>query len=313
MDEDKQHLDEADRCHDEQPERAAQLLQRIDCTRLAAEQRPLFAFLANHVLGEKLSRWADAHTLLAGLLAQAGADAPAVLWRQAAVAAAEAGDAARAGRATQALAERAQVSVAQADEMVQLARAAFVVPGLGAAPAAQRVLAALASLDATHWQQPSALDTPAATSCNNLAAGLSERPLAELPALHDALLRAARCSQRLWLRCGDWVNHERACYGLAVAHGALGEHAAALQAARDGLALLDTHDAAGEQRVDRAFLELEHAFALAGLGQAVPAAAARERAAASAAGFDEALRAWYEQRMQRHRELGGGGGGGRGG
>jgi hypothetical protein len=304
MQSDDQRLNEADACHDEQPERAAALLLGLDPAQLDSERRPLLAFLANHVLGEKLSRWADANALLARLLAHAGAQAPAVLWRQAAVAAAMCGDDAAATQATDALAERAQVGTVQAAELVQLARVAFIVAGLDAPSAAQQVLAAMEPLDTAHWQQASALDTPAAASCNNIAADLSERPVAELPALHAALLRAARCSQRLWLRAGDWVHHERACYGLAVAHGALGEHAAALQAARDGLALLDGHDAANEQTVDRAFLELEQSFALHGLRDAAAAANARARADALAARFDDdALQDWYGQRVQRHHAL----------
>lgn len=301
---DNERLDEANACHDERPEQAASLLQEIDPARLDAERRPLFAFLANHVFGETLARWDDAHALLTRLLDHAGVRPPPVLWRQAAVAAAQCGDDDAATRATHGLAESAQVGAMQAAEMVQLARAAFVVPTLDAASAASRVLDALAPLDAPHWQQASALDTPAAASCNNLAADLSERPVAELPTLHDALLRAARCSQRLWQRAGDWVNHARAHYGIAVAHGALGEHAAALRAARDGLAMLDTHDARGEQSVDRAFLELEQSFALHGLRDAAAAANARARADALAAAFDDAsLRAWYGQRMQRHHAL----------
>jgi hypothetical protein len=198
------------------------------------------------------------------------------------------------------------VGVAQAQELVRLAAAGFSVAGAPAARAGAVALLALQALDAAHWLQASALDAAAAAACNNLAAELSERPLADLgdTTLRAALSRAALSSQRLWQRAGDWVNHERACYGVAVAAGAVGDAQRQCDAAAAGLALLDREDHAGEQRVDRAFLELELAQGQRRLGQDAAAAAARARADALASALgDPALTRWYEARVERHVQL----------
>lgn len=305
MNADSQLLQDADACHDDDPALAASRLRQIDAAALDVGERPLLAFLLNHVLGEKLDDWPAAHARQSALLAiDDGTGAP-VLWRQAAVAASLAGDTAAAARATQALARAAVADLAHADDLVQLAALGFQLCRLDAGRASTQVNAAIGLLAAAHWQAAGAFDAPAAAACNNIASELSERPIAELRS--PALLGAAACSQRLWLRCGDWVNHERACYAVAVAAGACGDAAQALAAARDGLALLDEHDRANEQTVDRAFLELERAFALDGLGQTVQAAAARDRSEALAAGFgDDALTTWYAQRRARHAALRGG-------
>jgi len=191
---------------------------------------------------------------------------------------------------------------------VQLAAAALRVPGADAAGAGRLTLAALAPLAAPHWQQASALDSAAAAQCNNLASDLAERPPAALAdaALREALARAAAWSQLFWQRAGTWVHHERACYLCALAAGALGDVDAARAHALAGLALLDANDSAQEQSVDRAFLEMEAAFACERLGRADEAAAAHARGDALAAGFgDTGLSTWYRQRIERNRLLAG--------
>jgi hypothetical protein len=300
------NLAEADDCHDADPARAAALLAGIDAAGLEAGERPLFAFLLNHVLGEKLGDWAQALRRQSALLAAAGEAAPPVLWRQSAVAATLAGELDDAHKAVAGLARAADVGEPQAQELLQLAAAGCQVPGRDAEAAAALAMHALLALDAPHWHKASALDTPAAAACNNLASQLSERSVEELrsAALREATLRAALCSQRLWQRAGDWVNQERACYGVAVATGAAGDAAAQLEAASDGLALLDRHDAAAEQTVDRAFLDLERAHALQRLGRHGEADAARANADALAAAFEDAsLTNWYRSRVERHRQL----------
>ena len=147
---------------------------------LAEADRPLYAFLLNHVLGEKLGQWGAAQQRLSLLLAAAGAAAPPVLWRQYAVAATLAGDRDAAAEAAAELARAAGVSLGPAQDLVRLAAAVFQVPACDAAAAAATTLQALLSLEAPQWQTASALDTPAAACCNNLAAHLSDRPTAQL-------------------------------------------------------------------------------------------------------------------------------------
>jgi hypothetical protein len=306
MADDAQRLADADACHDHEPMRAAGLLRDIAPSALPPDERPLYAFLLNHVLGESLGDWGDAHRLVCALLSAAGEAAPAVLWRQAAAAATLAGDDAAAESACAGLARVAAVGLEQARELAHLAAATFGVTKADAAAAGELARSALLPMQAPRWQRANALDAAAAACCNNLAASLSERPPADLksPALREATMSAALCSQRLWQRAGDWIHHERACYGVAVAAGAAAEGWQQHDAAAQGLQLLDRHDAAGEQNVDRAFLELELAHALRRLGQHEAAAASRARADALAAAFtDESLTDWYRARLDRQRQL----------
>ena len=183
---------EADACHDADPPRAAALLAVIDAAALEAGERPLYAFLLNHVLGEKLGDWAQAQHRQDAMLAAAGEAAPPVLWRQAAVAATLAGEAGAARQAIAGLARAAGVTDLQAQELVQLAAAGFQVPRCDAEAAAALAMQALRALDAPHWHTASVLDTPAAASCNNLAAHLSERPVARASIGRVARGHAAR-------------------------------------------------------------------------------------------------------------------------
>jgi hypothetical protein len=299
-------LDEADAIHDADPARGAELLRGIDAASLPADQRPLYAFLLNHVFGEKLGDWTEAHTRQGVLQRTAGAPLPAVLHRHSAVAARLAGDASAAGTATQSLATAAGVSLEQAGDLVVLAATTLQVDGLAAAPAAQLARSALQALQVGHWQEEGPLDVPAAAQCNNLGSSLVDRPVADLadPALREALALAADRAQWLWQRAGDWVNHERAAYLCAMAASALGDADGALRHARAGLALIDANDTAGEQSVDRAFLGLEAAFALERLGRADEATNTRAAADALASAFNDAgLENWFSERVARNGAL----------
>jgi hypothetical protein len=303
MDAVRDRLNEAEACHDEDPPRAAALLREIDAAHVAADDRPRLAFLLNHVLGEKGGDWSAAHERQQALLRAASTDAALVLWRQAAAAARLAGDAAAESAATSAIAAACGAAPAQAGQLVALAAATFRVPALPSREAAEAVLAVLPPLDQdAAWQRAGGLDASAAACCNNLSADLSERPLVDLgiATLRAAMAGTAELAQRLWLRAGTWVHHERACYQRAIVANTLGEPHRAQAHAQAGLALLDANDAAGEEFVDRAFLELELAHANERLGLAADAAAARERAKSLAARFgDPGLDAWFASREIR--------------
>lgn len=299
-------LNEADAIHDDDPARGAELLRGIDAASLPADQRPLYAFLLNHVFGEKLGDWSAAHARQGALQQVAGAPLPAVLHRHAAVAARLAGDASAAGTATQSLATAAGVSLEQAGELVVLAAASMQVEGLAAAAAGRLAHSALQALQSGHWQAAGPLDVPAAAQCNNLGSSLVDRPVADLPDpdLREGLALAADRARWLWQRAGDWVNHERAAYLCAMAASALGDADGALRHAQSGLALIDANDAAGEQSVDRAFLGLEASFALERLGRTDEATSSRAAANALAATFNDAgLDKWFSERVARNEAL----------
>ena len=300
-------LDDADACHDDDPARAAALLADVNPAVLEPAQRPRMAFLLNHVLGEKLGRWNDAHAGQQALLAAAGGEAVAVLWRHAGAAGRLAGDDAAEAAATSGLAASADAPVQQAAQVVALAAASFRVPTMPALQAGEATLEALAALERdAAWQRAGGLDAAAAACCNNLSAHLSERPLEQLgiAPLRAAMAATGEWAQRLWQRAGTWVHQERACYQRAIVANTLGEPHRAQAHARDGLALLDAHDTANEEFVDRAFLELELAHAQGRLGLAQEASAARERAQALKARFQDAeLDAWFASREARLRSL----------
>jgi hypothetical protein len=298
-------LNEADACHDDDPARAAGLIDRIDPAALDRPQWPRLGFLLVHVHGERLGHWGRAHRSLQAWLAGT-TEPPALLWRHAAVAAQCAREPEAAAAATSRYARAAGADVAQAAELVALAAIAFELAAWPAAEAGARVHAALAPLDGTAWLSPGALDAAAAAQCNNIGSHLVDRPLPDLavPALRAALAASAAHAARLWQRAGTWVNHERALYLRALASSALGDAVGALVHAQQALALLAANDPDGAERVDRAFLQLEASFALQRLGRATEAAAQRAQADGTAAGFGEpGLTRWFADRAARNTAL----------
>jgi hypothetical protein len=293
-------LDTANDCHDDDPPRAAGLLRRIDPAALPADRLPVLAFLLNHVLGEKFGAWDEAHARFGPVLRAAGAQPLPVLWRQAAAAAGLAGDAAAAADAITALAQATGASAEQAGDVVALTQAMFRVPGLPAASAAQAAAAAIAALAAPRWQaQATPLDEAAGACTNNIASSLIERPPTDLadPALRAVTEDVAQCAERLWLRAGTWVNHERAAYLRALVANGLGDPGAAREHALRALALIDANDTEHAEDVDRAFLLLEQSRAARALGRADEAQATLAHADALAAKFGDAgLDAWYADR-----------------
>jgi len=294
-------LDQADACHDDDPSRGAEVLREIAPSQLPTERRPSYAFLLNHVLGEKLNRWDEALQRQRQLI-DASRPAPAVvLWRQAATAARLAGDDAAAHEFTSAFAQASGAPPERCAELLQLSAAMFRVPGLGASQAGDETLAALAPLSQAAWQEASPLDAAVAACANNLASGLVERPTADLQ--HDtaraALEHAAVQGQRFWQRAGTWVHHERALYLRAMVGNALNAPQDARAHALAALALLDAHDSEHAEDVDRAFIELERGHACARLGLAAEAAEATGNAHALAGRFgDEGLSDWFNRRQE---------------
>ncbi len=305
---DIERLDEANACHDDDPPRGATLLREIDAAQLPVERWPNYAFLLNHVLGEKLVAWGEAlagQQRLMALAQPAPAPAPApapVLWRQLGCAAWVIGAAEPMEQAVEALALSSGAAPERARELINLGAAMYLVPSQSANDAGQTALRALAPVLNAAWPTGTALDAQAAACTHNLANGLLERSDDELRngALRAALACGAELAQRLWRQAGTWVQQERALYLRALACTVLGEPHLTRRHVIDGLTLLDANDSAGGETVDRAFLELERWNACVWLGLADEAEAALSRAQALAAGFNDAgLTQWFETRRQR--------------
>jgi hypothetical protein len=278
------------------------LLRQIDPAQLPAERWPSYAFLLNHVLGEKLLAWREALDGQQQLIALAQPTPALALWRQFGSAALAADATEPQAQAVEALSATSGASPERAHELLALSTAVYLMPSLPASDAAARALQALQPFSQTAWPTGGVLDAQAAACANNLANGVLDRPAADL---HDAALRAALAegaerAQALWQAAGTWVQQERALYLRALVSTALGEPHAARQHAIDGLALLDAQDSAHSEDVDRAFFELERWNACMWLGHADEAQGAWSRAEALAAQFNDAgLTDWFEDRRQR--------------
>lgn len=296
---DIERLDEANACHDEDPARGAELLRAIDPAQLAPERWPGYAFLLNHVFGEKLNRWDDALQKQCHLLGLAQPAPALVLRRQAATAARLAGPKTLADELALAFAQASGAPPERCDELLQLCAAMYQAPGLDATRAGELTLAALAPLMQPPWQVASPLDASVAACANNLASGLLDRPVNDLraTAARAALAQAADQAQRFWQRAGTWVHHERALYLRAMACNALGEPTDARAYAHAALALLDANDTEHAEDIDRAFIELERGHACERLGLASDAELARRNAQSLADRFGDAgLTRAFDQR-----------------
>lgn len=91
-----------------------------------------------------------------------------------------------------------------------------------------------------------------AVASNNLASELLAKR--ERTDIETSLMRdAARASREFWLKCGTWVNAERAEYLLALVHNAVNKPGTA----RDhGQHALDVINSNGGEKVDEAFVHL---------------------------------------------------------
>lgn len=238
-------LDEIDRIHDDLPEEAAQRLRRLDAAGLPAARLGAFAFLLNHVLGEKLGTWREAAERVSTLAARADASLPVL--RHWAAAALLAEDAELAGRAQSRLAAGAQVDASIAAALARVAAWNFAID-------AERDAGTFAALArAGLGFPPCALDAGFAAAFNNVTVALLEklagRALDE--AQCDALLLGAEAARAFWLRAGGWIEDERSDYLRATVALRLGDPRAAAAAAERGLGVVATN---GGDPVERAFL-----------------------------------------------------------
>ena len=298
-------LAQIDAIHDDEPQRALQMLLSLDGSTVSVGKLPRLAFLLDHVLGEKFDLWSEALAAQRTVVAHAGVHAGPAIFRQAAVAAQMAGDTHQARGWTQALAASSDTPVAKARALVTLGAVMYSVSRQGAESAGRLTLQALQPLAALHAMPGSGLDAAFGAVVTNIASDLLERPLTELsqPDLRTALQLTAQHAQRFWERGGTWVNRERARYLSAMAANALGEGGEGAAQARAGLALLDAHDADGAENVDRAFMELELAMGLR-LGEQAGQGDALARALALAAQFGDAwLDKWFSDRNTRNEAL----------
>lgn len=280
-------LADIDRYHDAEPERAAAALRALDATALDETAQRSYAFLVNHVLGEKLGQWAEAALRLAPL-SRVGAPLPVL--RQCAVAARQGGDAAQADAAVALLAVQAGADPAAARLVVEVAALGFTPLSAAHAAPLMRLAAQAAALPA------GPLDAAFAASFNNVTTGLyyatREAPLSAT--LRGGLRRGAEVALLFWLRAGGWQEHERAHYLRAKIALRTGEPVAALAHAERGLALVEAN---GNDTIERVFLLPLLAAGVERCGDRSRAAVLRGQTEALAGTLDADTRALLMQDM----------------
>jgi hypothetical protein len=286
-------LDEIERIHDAEPERAAAALRVLDTRELDAAALGTASFLFAHVLGEKLGRWPEAAERIAAALASHSEPPPRAL-RNAAVAARLAGRAEEAHQWQARLASAAGARPEAAALVVDLHALAFTAAE-GAAERYAEQLGALAKR-AMALPEASQLDASLAAGLNNATSALLDAAgAAPGPAQAAALRAGAEAARGVWQRAGGWVQHERAEYLRALVLNRCGDAAGALAATQSGLALIAAN---GEEEVDRAFLLLQQAAAQAQLDERAAALDALGSARAIAQSWsDEGLRAWFSDEL----------------
>nr|WP_199064217.1 hypothetical protein [Chromobacterium sp. ASV5] len=280
------------RQHDEQPDACADALRGLLAAQtLPAEDLPGAGWLVNHLIGEQQGRWAEAWALLRPL--SQASDHPRLL-RNAAVAAALAGEAVAAWALERRVAGAQSAPLAPTRQALRLAALQHLLPALSARAGAE----ALQGLLEEFVDEACAMDAVAAASLNNAVSTLLERDGLDPadPVCAQALTAGAELARRLWRRAGNWVNDERACYLQALVANRLGDAAAARRAAEEGLALIAAN---GQEEVDQAFLLLEAARAWLALGQGEAGRQACRQARSLAASFEDAgLRQWFDDKAR---------------
>ncbi len=160
--------------------------------------------------------------------------------------------------------------------------------------AAALYYASLESSDAL--EEGHAAERATAISSNNLASALLHAEDRDQQQ-SELMERAAQAARKYWLRIGEWVQHERADYLLALVHNSLGRHDEAKTFAERGLKTIADN---GEEKVDRAFIYLTIAEACAKQGdaEAHQLAILNARALSDEFGDDDVL-SWFEDALAK--------------
>jgi hypothetical protein len=216
-----------------------------------------FLLLSTHTIGEHMGDWPRALVLgRRALDGHACTPETARAWGRLYVAAAMAGDPVAATDFELSYLKGAgdEFGTALLDMRFMLVGALVSAKRAGEAASLYRSALAL-----TEKFRPSeTLDQNIAIASNNLGWELYEA--SPRTADEDALMRlAAETSLTFWLKCGNWVNAERAHHLCAVVANASGDPKAGLAHADEGLAIIAAN---GERPLDAARLHLARAVSL---------------------------------------------------
>lgn len=275
--------------HDTDSERLARELEAAADAELSPGALLPFLALSTHTIGEHLGDWPRAFRLGTRVLErQTPMAETARAWARLYVAAMLAGESLAAANA-----ELSCLAAAGEDFGATLLDMRFMLAGalVGAkrTSEAARVYRSALNLVGQVRQSP-ALDRTIAMASNNLGWELYET--ASRTADDDALMQlCAETAHTCWLRCGNWVNEERALTLKALVANATGHPEAGLADADKALAVIHAN---GERPLDAARLHLARASSLAALGDGNGRRRAIEEADLAAAKLTAELKSQFD-------------------
>jgi hypothetical protein len=258
---------------------------------IAPTDPPRFAFLVNHLVGEREGAWAEAADLLATTL---GDNTHVGVLRHRAVAESFAGAPVSALALIPAIAEAGDTTARVAALAVHMGVLQFAAPD---EPVLQLTHAFGAVLGELQFEtgRLGRLGAMLAANLNNVTARLLDAEDAPLEdeAYRHTLTEGARLARLAWTAAGTWINRERADHLVALCANLLRAYEDAQKAALSGLRTIDEN---GSEDVDRAFLLVELSRAQRGLDKIGESEQSRAAALRLAAEFDKDTRAWFDAR-----------------
>lgn len=270
-------LDDGWSYHDTESERLARELEAAAAHDVASNVLAPFLHLATHTIGEHLDDWPRALRLGKRVITgQTPSPDTARAWGRLYVAAVLAGESVEAVDL-----ELTTLKAAGDDVGTTLLDMRFMlIAGLvGSKRADEAAHLYRSALDLVGQIPPSAqLHRTIAVASNNLGWELYEARART--AGNDALMRlCAETSLAFWLKCGNWINAERAHYLNAVVANVSGDPTSGLAHADAALAIVAAN---GERPLDAALLQLARATSLGALGDVKGQACAMADADAAA-------------------------------
>jgi hypothetical protein len=247
--------------HDKESESLARELEAAAQNGVTPAALAPFLHLSTHTIGEHLGEWPRAFTLGKRVLAgQAPISETARAWGWLYVAAVLAGDSIAAADSEFSYLKATGDDFVAALLDMRFMLAAALISAKRANEASRLYRSALALVG--QMPESAQLDRTIAVASNNIGWELAEK--LSRTADEDALMQlCAETSLKLWRRCGNWINEERALYLKAVVANVTGSPETGLKDANNALALIHAN---GERPLDAALLHLARARSFAALG-----------------------------------------------
>lgn len=247
--------------HDKESKRLARELEAAAEKGVASSLLAPFLHLSTHTVGEHLGDWARAFRLGKRVLdSQMPTFETAKAWGRLYVAAVLAGDSVEAADL-----ELSYLKAAGDDFGAALLDMRFMLAGalVGSKRASEGARLYRGALDLVgQVRQSPLLDRTIAVASNNLGWELYE--MSSRTAYEDALMQlCAEMGLKFWLKCGNWINEERALYLKALVANVTHAPIAGLAHADAGLAVIAANSG---RPLDAALLQLARAVSLAAMG-----------------------------------------------